>query len=79
VLAKGLRAACLSWNQAQAHSAVYDAERTAAFFCHVVNQMKLMTPADVAGPRIESDVPDGTDASAETMEDGAEALSVTAE
>ncbi len=68
VLAKGLRAAGLSWNQAQAHSAVYDAERTAEFFCHVVNQMKLMTPADVAGPRVEADIAEISDAVEESVD-----------
>ena len=27
----------MHWNQADAHSAVYDAERTAALFCRIAN------------------------------------------
>lgn len=38
VLARAVRAAGLDWDSTQAHSAVYDAERTAALFCTVVNR-----------------------------------------
>ena len=37
VLAKALRAAGLAFDLRQAHSAVYDAQRTAALFCCIVN------------------------------------------
>ena len=37
VLARALQAAGLSWNPAEAHSAVYDAERTAELFCTIAN------------------------------------------
>jgi ribonuclease T len=37
VLGRALQAAGLSWNAAEAHSAVYDAERTAELFCKIVN------------------------------------------
>src|SRR5690606_37369482 len=37
VLARAVNAAGMDWNQAEAHSAVYDAERTAALFCHIAN------------------------------------------
>jgi ribonuclease T len=37
VLAKAVQAAGLSWNEADAHSALYDAERTADLFCTIVN------------------------------------------
>jgi ribonuclease T len=37
VLARALQAAGLAWNQTEAHSAVYDAERTAELFCKVAN------------------------------------------
>ena len=37
VLARALQAAGMEWNQAEAHSAVYDAERTAALFCRIAN------------------------------------------
>ena len=37
VLARALQAAGLAWNQNEAHSAVYDAERTAELFCKIAN------------------------------------------
>lgn len=37
VLARAVQAAGLQWNQKEAHSAVYDAERTAELFCRIVN------------------------------------------
>jgi len=38
VLARAAMAAGLSWDQEQAHSAKYDAERTAELFCTIVNR-----------------------------------------
>lgn len=38
VLARAVQAAGFSWDHAQAHSAIYDAERTADLFCAVVNR-----------------------------------------
>lgn len=40
VLARALEAAGLEWNSARAHSAIYDAERTAELFCRIVNRWK---------------------------------------
>lgn len=37
VLARAVRAAGLSWDVADAHSAVYDVQQTAALFCRIVN------------------------------------------
>lgn len=37
VLAKALRAANISFDLKQAHSAIYDAERTAELFCYIMN------------------------------------------
>lgn len=37
VLAKAVQAAGLPWDSQQAHSAIYDAERTADLFCTVIN------------------------------------------
>ncbi|MBX9403783.1 ribonuclease T [Lysobacter sp. BMK333-48F3] len=37
VLARAVQAAGLSWNAQEAHSAVYDTERTAELFCKIVN------------------------------------------
>ena len=38
VLARAVQAAGMSWDNADAHSAIYDAERTADLFCAVVNR-----------------------------------------
>ena len=40
VLAKAVRVAGLDWDQASAHSASYDAERTADVFCLVCNRLR---------------------------------------
>ncbi len=40
VLAKAVAAAGIAWNEREAHSAVYDAKKTAEFFCHVINRWK---------------------------------------
>ncbi len=37
VLSKAVQAAGMDWNGDEAHSAVYDTERTAALFCRIVN------------------------------------------
>ncbi len=37
VLAKAVQAAGFEWNSREAHSAIYDAERTADLFCRIVN------------------------------------------
>ncbi|TDX99341.1 ribonuclease T [Thiohalophilus thiocyanatoxydans] len=38
VLARAAKAAGIEWDNNEAHSAVYDAERTAELFCHIVNR-----------------------------------------
>jgi ribonuclease T len=38
VLAKAVAAAGISWNNSEAHSAIYDAEKTAELFCAIVNR-----------------------------------------
>jgi ribonuclease T len=40
VLAQAVHAAGITWDSTAAHSAVYDAERTAELFCSVVNRWK---------------------------------------
>lgn len=40
VLARAVDAAGLEWDKAQAHSAAYDTERTAALFCAIVNRWR---------------------------------------
>src|SRR4249919_3996665 len=44
VLARAVQAAGMEWNSADAHSAVYDAERTAQVFCKVANAWALQPP-----------------------------------
>lgn len=43
VLSRAVVSAGLEWNEAEAHSAVYDAGRTAALFCAIVNRWKILT------------------------------------
>jgi ribonuclease T len=45
VLAKAATAAGLAWDESQAHSAIYDTEKTAALFCAIVNQWQRCSPA----------------------------------
>lgn len=42
VLARAAQAAGLEWNESQAHSAIYDAERTAELFCAIVNKWQQL-------------------------------------
>ncbi|HVN41915.1 MAG TPA: ribonuclease T [Steroidobacteraceae bacterium] len=42
VLARAVAAAGLAWNQDSAHSAIYDAERTAALFCTICNRFRSL-------------------------------------
>jgi ribonuclease T len=43
VLSRAVEAAGMDWNESQAHSAIYDAERTADLFCTIVNRWKILT------------------------------------
>jgi len=43
VLSRAVQCAGLDWNEAEAHSAVYDTEKTAALFCTIVNRWKILT------------------------------------
>lgn len=43
VLSRAAQAAGLEWDEREAHSAVYDAERTAQLFCIIVNRWKSLT------------------------------------
>ncbi len=38
VLARALNAAGIGWDSEEAHSAIYDAERTAELFCYIINR-----------------------------------------
>ena len=42
VLARAAHAAGINWDESQAHSAIYDAERTAELFCKIVNTWDLL-------------------------------------
>jgi ribonuclease T len=42
VLARAVQAAGMEWDSAEAHSARYDAQRTAELFCEVVNRWERM-------------------------------------
>lgn len=55
VLSRAVQAAGFEWDPNEAHSAVYDAERTAALFCAIVNRWKYLE--DCEKERIGS--PDG--------------------
>ena len=48
VLSRALQAAGLGWDSGEAHSAAYDAERTADLFCGVCNQFRPLYEAAVA-------------------------------
>ena len=43
VLSRAVQSAGLEWNESEAHSAVYDTEKTAALFCTIVNRWKILT------------------------------------
>jgi ribonuclease T len=45
VLSRAVQAAGFEWNASEAHSAVYDAERTALIFCDIVNRWRAMNQA----------------------------------
>jgi ribonuclease T len=50
VLARAVQAAGLDWNSDDAHSAVYDAERTAQLFCKIVNAWPKPLPVVMPPP-----------------------------
>ncbi len=56
VLARAVQAAGLDWDANEAHSAVYDAERTAELFCAVVNRWHALQ-AGVTWPAAEAGRP----------------------
>lgn len=43
VLSRAVQSAGLEWNESEAHSALYDTERTAALFCTIINRWKILT------------------------------------
>ncbi len=42
VLSRSVQAAGLGWDNSEAHSAIYDAEKTAELFCTIVNSMPFL-------------------------------------
>ncbi|GAB2521732.1 ribonuclease T [Lysobacter humi (ex Lee et al. 2017)] len=50
VLGRALQAAAIPWDAAEAHSAVYDAERTAELFCGIVNAWPMLGRRAAAEP-----------------------------
>ncbi len=46
VLSRAVQAAGIPWNSAEAHSAVYDTERTAELFCTIVNRWRALSNLD---------------------------------
>lgn len=44
VLARSAEAASINWDEQEAHSAIYDAEKTAELFCHIVNHWQEHVP-----------------------------------
>jgi ribonuclease T len=44
VLSKALQAAGIAWDSNEAHSAAYDAQRTAELFCVICNRMQALRP-----------------------------------
>jgi ribonuclease T len=49
VLSRAMQAAGLEWDDASAHSAVYDAERTAELFCTILNRWQALAAAQPQG------------------------------
>jgi ribonuclease T len=46
VLSRAVQAAGIPWNSAEAHSAIYDTERTAELFCTIVNRWRALCSLD---------------------------------
>lgn len=50
VLSRALQAAGLAWDSNEAHSAVYDTERTAELFCRIVNRWRRYSSLEAGAP-----------------------------
>jgi ribonuclease T len=44
VLARAVEAAGIAWDEGEAHSAIYDAEKTAELFCYITNHWQEYSP-----------------------------------
>ncbi len=62
VLSRAILAAGLEWSTGEAHSAAYDAERTADLFCVICNQFRPMYEAAVERLRAAAPAEDAEDA-----------------
>ncbi|MFC5578570.1 ribonuclease T [Lysobacter niabensis] len=58
VLSRAVQAAGLEWRSEDAHSAVYDTERTAQLFCKIVNDLPMLNAASPAQAQTEPDESD---------------------
>lgn len=58
VLARAVAAAGLSWDESAAHSAAYDAERTADLFCEIVNRFRPLYDSRPGLPAVPAETPD---------------------
>jgi ribonuclease T len=58
VLARAVAAAGLPWDESAAHSAAYDAERTADLFCEIVNRFRPVYDSRLAQPADVAETPD---------------------
>lgn len=52
VLSRAVQAAGLTWEEGEAHSAIYDAERTADLFCAIVNRWDEVCKSSDEAPRV---------------------------
>lgn len=55
VLARAVRAAGFAWDSHAAHSAIYDAERTADLFCAIVNRWDACNPVQAPGSLLDDE------------------------
>jgi ribonuclease T len=58
VLSRAVQAAGLEWNSDEAHSAVYDTERTAQLFCKIVNGWPMLNAVSTVQTQPNPDEPD---------------------
>jgi ribonuclease T len=66
VLSRAVQAAGIAWDSAEAHSAVYDTERTAELFCVIVNRWRELSRLD-AGAVDEALLAETRDASGSVL------------
>jgi len=47
VLSRAIKAADIEWDNDEAHSAVYDTEKTAELFCKIINRWESLNEASL--------------------------------